>query len=77
MSLHPVGAPVVQGVDLQIHRLQAAEGPLDLGEVLVRSHRLILAEPVGTDIGAHDVDPVHGLLDLQGLRVASEVERGI
>ena len=40
---HPVGPPVVERPDLQVHRLEAPKRPLDLRQVLVDPHGLCAA----------------------------------
>src|ERR1700756_341771 len=77
MRPHAIGAPVADWTDVQIHRLQAAEGPLDVREILVGLHGLTGIELLGRNRGADDVETVKTRFRGNFRRVAPEAEVAI
>ena len=55
---HAAGEPVVDGADVEVDRLEVAEGALDVGEALVGEHRVRGVEGLGRRRGAQDVEAV-------------------
>jgi hypothetical protein len=77
MSAHALLEPMVNRAELEIDRLKAAEGVLDLGQALVGPHRLIGGQCGGRHAGAHDVDAVERRLTRNTLFIASKAEAGL
>ena len=75
VGAHPVLAPVVDGSE-EFDGLEAAEGALDAGEVLVGADGLRGVEAFGFDIGADDVDACEGGFGADHVLVALEGEGG-
>ena len=73
----PVGAAVVDGADLEVERLHAAEGGLHRGEGLVGADGLFGGEQFGLGIGAEDVEAVEGPFPGDGVFVPAEDEGGV
>ena len=71
VGAHPVLAPVVDGSE-EFDGLEAAEGALDAGEVLVGADGLRGVEAFGFDIGADDVDACEGGFGADHVLVALE-----
>src|SRR3989304_849904 len=55
---YAVGEAVVDGADLEVHRLHGAEGALDGAEQLVIAHRILGRHALLRDAGAGAVDAV-------------------
>ena len=74
MPAHPIGQPVMHRTDLQIDGLDAAKGALHQGQGLVAAHRLGIAQHVGGEVRADDIQAIGCRLggDLGGL--AGEAE---
>src|SRR5437660_9255168 len=58
MRTHPIGQPVMHRPDLEIDRLDAAEGTLHQGEGFVAAHGRRVVERLGGQAGAYDIDAV-------------------
>src|ERR1700677_4656816 len=58
VGAYAFGGPVADRADLKIDRLQASEGALHPGQILVGLDRLIGVERRGGNAGAHDIDAV-------------------
>ncbi|WP_428394331.1 AMP-binding enzyme [Lichenicoccus sp.] len=50
--------PVMHWADLEIDRLDAAEGPLDASEGFVAAYRRLVIERFGRQAGAHDIEAI-------------------
>src|SRR5712691_2088769 len=70
-----IGNPVIDGPDLEIDPLQAAEGALHLGKSLVVPDRVFCRETFLRLAGPHDVDPIQDLLEANGFLTARPPER--
>ena len=67
VSADPILQMVVNGSDLQIDTLTAAEGPFGDGQPLVGSHRLFGIHLLAGQVGANHIDPVQCRLLLDAL----------
>jgi nitric oxide reductase activation protein len=62
MSTDALRAAMMDGSDFEIDRLEAAEGALDIGELLVGGNRRGGIEVFGVKVSSHDIDAIeHGL----------------
>src|SRR3984885_15986874 len=57
---HPIGEPVVDGPDVKIDRLDAAEGALHLAERLVATHGCRVVHHAGRQAGTHYIYAIGG-----------------
>ena len=71
VGAHAVFQVVVDRADLQVHRLEAAEGALDGAEALVGAHGVGRPELVGRHAGADHVEAVQGRLGVDAGLVAA------
>ena len=71
VGAHAVFQVVVDRADLQVHRLEAAEGALDGAEALVGAHGVGRPEFVGRHAGADHVEAVQGRLGVDAGLVAA------
>lgn len=62
VGAHPLGRVVEHRAHVQIDRLDRAEGPLDVGEALVGSHRRIGIELRRGQTGADHIQAIEGCL---------------
>jgi hypothetical protein len=72
---YPAGQPMVDGADVEVDRLERAEGALDVGEALVGEDRCAGIERLGRRRGAQDVEAVERRLAGDRRVVADEAER--
>ena len=77
MSADAVGGIVVDGPDLEVDGLQAAEGALDRAQALVGADGFRGVERTGGQAGADDVQAVQGRFGGDGIGFAAVAERGV
>lgn len=75
MRPHPAGEAMVHGADLEVDRLERAEGALDPGEALVGEDCRAGIEILRRHRGAQDIEAVERRLTGDRRLVAREVER--
>ena len=78
MRAHPISEPVVDWPDVQIDRLDAAEGALHLAERFVAAYGCRVVQHVGRQAGAHYIYAIGGSFggDLSGLAREAEAMVG-
>lgn len=76
VSAHALFEAMVDGADLEVNRLETAEGLFDLGQELVSAHRLVGRECRGRDTGADHVDAVERRFARDALFIAGKAEAG-
>ena len=74
MGAHPRRQPVVDWAEVQIDGLQAAEGALDMGKVLVGTDNALGRQRFALDAGADDVKTIEPGLSSDARGVAGEAE---
>src|SRR5246127_3379788 len=74
---HAIGQPVIDWSDLEIDRLDAAEGTLDQAEGFVAAHGGGVVESGGGQAGAHDVEAVECRLHGDFIGLSSKAEAGV
>src|SRR6516165_1947233 len=74
MGAHPRRQPVVDWAEVQIDGLQAAEGALDMGKVLVGPDNALGRQRFALDAGADDVKTIEPGLSSDARGVAGEAE---
>src|SRR5215510_12487755 len=71
MGAHPLGQPVPNRADVEVHGLQAPKGALHCRQTLIRADGTLGGEDIPSHTRADHVDPIECRVRSDTLRIAS------